>query len=83
MTTHKRWNHGGKALQAKYICQKCGYTAQQKVYLKDHINVVHLKEKHYKCDQCNYTSGYYNNMSLHKKIHQPDDIGRNGLLEDH
>ena len=83
MTIHKRWSHTSKELKRRVTCQECGFEAPHKAYLLDHTNVVHHNKKLHKCDQCDYSCGYYNSMVSHQKIHKPDHIGRNGILEDH
>ena len=83
MNSHKRLYHRSKELKEKYTCHECGFEAPNNIFLTDHINVVHLNKKVHKCDKCDYSCGYYNNMVIHKKIHQPDHIGRNEILEDH
>ena len=82
MTLHKKCQHRG-GFKRLHVCQECGYEAQHKQFLTDHINTIHQNKKLHKCDQCSYLCGFYNSLVSHKKIHQPDDIGRNGILDDH
>ena len=82
MTLHKKskhWNNGNKK---KYMCHECGFKAFSQIFLNDHINVVHLNKKLHNCDQCDYTTGWTSSLVTHKKIHQPDHIGRSGALGD-
>lgn len=84
MRAHKAWFHGKNGGKKKpHMCHECGFRVQTKWLLKEHVNAVHLNMTPYKCDQCDYSSAFRSYMNSHKKIHQPDHIGRNGLLEDH
>ena len=55
--------------------------AQSKFLLKEHINAIHLNNKTHKCDHCDYSSANRTNMNSHKKIHQPDHIGKKHLCD--
>ena len=41
--------------QLKCFWPKCGYSAKYQYILNKHM-ALHLDEKKYKCDQCNYSS---------------------------
>ena len=82
MTQHKRTRHMTREKRTKLICPECGFQAQNYTYLEDHRNVVHLNnKKRHKCDQCDYTCGYYNSLHNHQKIHKPDHLGKKFMCD--
>ena len=82
MREHRKWNHGKKAYKKKpHMCHECGWRVQSKFLLKEHINAIHLNNKTHKCDHCDYSSANRTNMNSHKKIHQPDHIGKKHLCD--
>ena len=53
---HIRDTHGPK----RFVCQYCARDYSQSHMLKDHVNVIHLNIKAYKCKEegCGYETGY-------------------------
>jgi len=48
-----------------YTCDECGKSFRTKAALKIHISGVHLKEKKYKCEQCEYRAISKQKLKVH------------------
>ncbi len=61
-------NEGEKenSKKARWICKICGKSYLAKAYLRDHVKIVHMKIKDFKCDECNKTFGYSKDLKSHK-----------------
>ena len=57
--------------QLDYECSAEGCGERFRFYktLSDHINIIHMGEKPYKCPHCNYTSKYKPGLNIHLQLH--------------
>ena len=65
--SHRVRNHR-KSHKSSHTCHICGITTREQRTLTDHINVVHHNKKLYKCDECDFTTGYCTVLYNHRKI---------------
>jgi hypothetical protein len=65
----------------KLFCEKCGYSTISKIVLRTHMARSHNKEKHKKCQYCDYSSPL--NAKLHQHIdnNHPEKGEKNFLCE--
>ena len=69
LKSHIRYCHSRK--KEKIKCEKCPKEYRCKTTLKIHIKAVHLGEKPYKCNQCDYECAWPATMREHKEtIHE-------------
>ena len=58
-----------KILKMEHKCEHCGKTYNQGAKLKHHIAVVHLGERPFQCNECDYKAAYrwvkIENFQLH------------------
>ena len=54
------------AKDMRFPCDLCGYIADRKERLVDHVNGVHLKVKPFKCDTCNFATTHKKSLAYHK-----------------
>ncbi|XP_033231812.1 zinc finger protein 676-like [Belonocnema kinseyi] len=65
---HKRLQHA--MVTPEFICDSCGYKANQKVHLAKHIHSLHFvapKTKHY-CDKCSRSYNWVGDLNRHKRL---------------
>lgn len=65
----KRHENDRHLKMKEFSCDKCDYTATQKVRLKQHM-YSHEAEKPSKCSYCDYQTAYPNNLRVHLKRHK-------------
>ena len=59
------------------VCRHCPYATAYKYNLRKHENAVHLKEKKFKCNLCEYTTYYSTMLRTHKIRHVK--LGRDNI----
>ena len=67
---HVRRNH--KMIEEiRYKCEQCGLNCLSKDQLNSHTDVVHIGLQEFKCNQCNFKSGYRSILKAHvEREHQ-------------
>lgn len=59
-----------KKPKAKYICDRCGKTFQQKQNLRRHIKSIHVNSTKRKCPKCSRQLSRNDNLRRHLKGHE-------------
>ena len=76
MKQHIRSRHG-KGTAKKHICPLCTKSLVTIQSLTAHINHIHTKEKHYKCEQCQYVAKSEGCLRVHRqRMHKDDYFGK-------
>ena len=70
MDDHLAVRHG--IGQARFKCEHCGQLFVNSTELNSHIEAIHLKNKEYHCDQCNYFGYAQKNLNKHKRVKHPN-----------
>ena len=65
----------------KLFCEKCDYSTISKIILRKHIHCIHNKEKHKKCQYCEYTSPLNTKLHIHIDVNHPEKEEKNFLCE--
>ena len=65
----------------KLFCDKCDYSTISKIILRRHIHSIHSKEKHKKCQHCEYTSPLNTKLHIHIDVNHPEKEEKNFLCE--
>ena len=65
----------------KLFCDKCDYSTISKIILRRHIHSIHSKEKHKKCQYCEYTSPLNTKLHIHIDVNHPEKEEKNFLCE--
>ncbi|XP_063871734.1 protein bric-a-brac 2-like isoform X1 [Scylla paramamosain] len=58
-----RWGQGGH-----HVCHVCGYVAQRRQHLENHVR-THTGERPHQCPQCSYRCSDISNLKKHVRIH--------------
>jgi hypothetical protein len=58
----------------EFVCRKCPFGSGILKTLKEHILVVHTGMKKWKCDQCNFETGYKTSLNLHIQVHNTSEV---------
>ncbi|KAG0724166.1 RE1-silencing transcription factor A [Chionoecetes opilio] len=59
---------GRYGLGGHHICHMCGYVAQRRQHLENHVR-THTGERPHQCPQCNYRCSDISNLKKHIRIH--------------
>ena len=70
-----------KQHEKRFKCDTCGWKTTSKSNLHAHINGVHLKERTLKCDECDLTTAWPNQLYIHKKQHGQTEHNKLGTFK--
>lgn len=62
-TSSGRWGLG-----SHHVCHVCGYVAQRRQHLENHVR-THTGERPHQCPQCSYRCSDISNLKKHVRIH--------------
>lgn len=67
LMAHLKYVHGDAKINKKFLCQYCPKRFSHNNQRKEHENSIHLNNKTFKCDQCDFAAVRNTYLTVHKR----------------